>query len=82
MAIDIKEKYAPAYNGWGNALLNLNRPEEAIEQYEKAIYIDKEYVPAYNGWGNALQKLNRPEEAKEKFREATDLTGCKLFRPY
>jgi tetratricopeptide (TPR) repeat protein len=72
-------KYAPpaedklAYTLWGNALSDLKRPEEAIEQFKKAIALDPNYAYAYNNWGSALSALKRPEEAIELFKKAVTL---------
>jgi len=72
-------KYPPASDDplvlfiWGNAHQDLNRPEEAIEQYRKATDIDPKYADAYYTWGTALQYLNRPKEAIEQYRKAIDI---------
>lgn len=39
---------------WGKALINLGRPAEAMEQFDKAIAIDKENPHAYNLIGEVL----------------------------
>lgn len=58
---------ANAYNGWGNALVDLKRPEEAIGKFQEALLCDPDYADAYYGWGNALLDLWRPDEAAAKF---------------
>jgi len=71
-------KYAPkhdkslAYTLWGNALIYLNKPLEAIDQYNEAIDADPNNAYAYNSWGNALNDLNKPLEAIEQYNMAID----------
>ena len=62
-----------AYILWGATLGDLNRPEEAIVQFRKAIDLDPNYALAYNNWGLALGDLNRPEEAIKQFQKAIGL---------
>jgi len=57
----------------GNALYNLNRYEEAIECYEKALKTKPEYKEAWYEKGNALHSLNRYEEAIECFEKALEI---------
>lgn len=59
---------------WGNALLDLKRPEEAIEQYRKAINIDSKNANAYNNWGVTLQELKHPEEPAKQYNKACTST--------
>jgi tetratricopeptide (TPR) repeat protein len=72
-------RYSPANDDslvhtiWGNALLDLRRPTEAIEQYKKAIAINHQFANAYNNWGNALLDLKKPKEAIEQFKNAVDI---------
>ena len=42
-AIKIDPNYAYAYNNLGNALDDIGKKEEAIENYRKAIKIDPNY---------------------------------------
>ena len=58
---------------WGNSLLNLKHPDEAIGQFQKAIQADPKFSYAYNGRGNALRDLKRPEEAKAQYQKAIEL---------
>ncbi len=39
-AVQIKPDYAPAYSGWGNALLGLKRFDEALDKFQKATDLD------------------------------------------
>ena len=61
------------YNAWvtkGNSLSQLERHEEAIECYDKAIRIDPENYDAWFNKGNSLVKLERHEEAIECYDKA------------
>ena len=74
-------KYVYAYNNWGNALLDLNRPEEEIARYQKAIELEPKFAGAYHNWGITLRELNRPNEAREKFKKAHELDPEKFPAP-
>ena len=57
----------------GNVLVELERYEEAMEQFRKALALDPAYAPAHVGLGNALGNLNQDEEAMEQFQKALAL---------
>ena len=64
------------YNAWvakGNSLSQLERHEEAIECYDKAIRIDPEDSDAWYNKGNSLAELKRHEEAIECYNVAIRL---------
>ena len=54
------------YNNECLTLINLNRFDEAIECYDKALKINPNNVKAWNNKAFALHNLNRLEEAIEK----------------
>ena len=54
----------------GNALRALQRPEEAIEQYQQAIVIRPTYPEAHNSLGNTLVELGRSAEAIFHYQRA------------
>ncbi len=58
------------YNNKCLTLINLNRFNEAIECYEKALKINPNNVKAWNNKAFALHNLNRLEEAIECYDEA------------
>ena len=58
-----------AYTLLGEALLDLNRPYEALRTYEIALEMDNRLVPACLGRGNALLDLQRPDEALASYDE-------------
>ena len=47
-----------AWNNKGNALTNLNKSDEAIKAYDKAIEINPHNSDAWNDKGLALTNLN------------------------
>jgi tetratricopeptide (TPR) repeat protein len=49
---------------------NLQRFEEALECYDKALGIDPYYVDAWNNKGYALQSLKREEESNKCYENA------------
>jgi tetratricopeptide (TPR) repeat protein len=59
----LKPDYAVAWLNRGNALYAINRKDEAIIAYNKALKIQPDYAEAWNNKGNALIALDRPKEA-------------------
>ena len=51
----------------GNTLRYLDRPEEAVEAFKKALVLDPDNVPVLYFKGLALGYLNMPERALETF---------------
>lgn len=59
-----------AWHGLGGAYGRLNRHEEAIAAYRRALSVDPDYVEASIGLGNACSALNRFDEAITAYRGA------------
>lgn len=57
----------------GNLLLDLNRFDEAIDQYKQAISHDPNFFWAYSSWGAALEQQQKHAEAVEKYQKAIEL---------
>ncbi len=60
------------YN-WGVALSQLNKHDEAIEKYRKAVKLTPNSADPYISWGLALEKLGRYEEAIAKYQKAAEI---------
>jgi hypothetical protein len=58
------------HNGRGVTLLELRRPAEARDDFERALAADSDCLDALGNLGNALLKLNRPEEALAAYDRA------------
>ncbi len=56
-----------------NALLSLNKYNESIKCYDKAIELDPKWAVPWNGKGNALLSLNRYNESTRCFDKAIEL---------
>jgi predicted TPR repeat methyltransferase len=57
----------------GNVLLELDRPDLAMQGYRMAIVLSPGHVEARNNLGVALRALRREDEAEEVYREAIEL---------
>ena len=58
----------------GNALTNLNKYEEAIKAYDKAIEINPQYSMAWNNKGAVLyNKLGKVDEAIKAYDKAIEI---------
>ena len=62
-----------AHNGFGYALYEKGKMEEAVDQFNEAILIAPRYAYAYNNRGSAYVKLGRYQSAMEDFNKAIDL---------
>jgi tetratricopeptide (TPR) repeat protein len=51
----------------------LNKSEEAIKAYDKAIEINPEYLEAWNNKGVALSKINKSEEAIKAYDKEIEI---------
>ena len=64
-AAGMNQNYASVYIGWADALLGLNRFDEALEKYERAIELEpenEEYKQIYNDVVQALEELEQQNE--------------------
>ncbi|HID26577.1 MAG TPA: tetratricopeptide repeat protein, partial [Methanosarcinales archaeon] len=59
-----------AWDNKGNALINLDRIEDAIECYNKALELNEKDIIAWNNKGNALNLLGKKEQAIECYKKA------------
>ncbi|MDP3770261.1 MAG: tetratricopeptide repeat protein [Candidatus Sungbacteria bacterium] len=72
-AISTVPKYTYAYDGLGLILLNLDRPEEAIEMFRKSIAIDSRDADVFSNLGAALNVFGKHQEAMEACIEAREI---------
>ncbi|MBF0459641.1 MAG: tetratricopeptide repeat protein [Nitrospirae bacterium] len=73
-SILIKPTYAKSYVNMGMVMLfQLQRPEEAIAYFNKAIELSKLNANAYNGAGASIAMLKRPCDAIPYFNRALEL---------
>jgi len=61
---------ADAYHYLGIALTGLNRAEQAVRSYEKALAMRPNFAEAHNNLGHALQTLGRAKEAIAHYEKA------------
>ena len=54
----------------GNTLQELDKPEEAIEAYKKALSVKPDYAEAHNNMGNTLREIGKLEKAMEEYKKA------------
>jgi Flp pilus assembly protein TadD len=67
LAVDGKDR--DARRGLANALVNMDRPQEALTHYEGLIAQDPEDYRAWNGKGVTLDLLGEHAAAQESYRE-------------
>ena len=61
--LKLTHKTRIAWNNKGDALTKLNKSDEAIKAFDKAIEINPHDSDAWNNKGNALNKLDKYDEA-------------------
>ncbi len=72
-AIDKDPRYADAYTLLGNCQDCLDRNEEAISSYDKAIQIDSGNADAWFNKGMILKKIGQTKEATQCIEKSIDL---------
>ncbi len=65
---------APVQSNWGNALMRLQRFDEAVERFREAIRIDPQYANAHFNIGVAMEQLGRPDEALAHYDSAARIS--------
>jgi tetratricopeptide (TPR) repeat protein len=63
-----------AHLNLGAALVQLNRLEEAVGHFEKAVVLKPDSWMARSSLGNALAQLKRPDRSIQQFEKALELT--------
>jgi tetratricopeptide (TPR) repeat protein len=71
--VDINPNFTEARCNLGSACTRLNRLDEAIAQYQKALDIQPDYAKVCGNLGNVLVRLGRFGEALAQFRRAVEL---------
>src|SRR6478609_6207213 len=69
-----RSQHAEAFNNRGNALQGLNRFQEALESYDKALAQWPNYAAALNNRGNALTNQGKLDQAIVAYRRAIDVS--------
>ena len=62
-----------AHNNCGAALAGLERFEDAVAAYRRAIALKPDYADAFNNLGNALCEIGKLDEAERALRQAVEL---------
>ncbi len=65
---------AQSWNGLGDAQWALDRPDEAIESYKKAIQLDDIFAAPWNSLGDIYQKQGEHQQAIKSYKEASKLS--------
>ena len=66
-------KMAEAYNNRGLAFYNLERHQQAINDFSQAIRMNPQYAEAFNNRGNAYYALDQYEKAEADFNKSLEL---------
>ena len=61
------------YTNWGDALLHLEKPNEAMQQYEMAAKTSPNVATSYYNKAMALYKMEKYKEASQKLNELAEL---------
>ncbi|MCK9591543.1 MAG: tetratricopeptide repeat protein [Methanoregula sp.] len=72
-AIDKNPGYPEAYTLLGNCQDCLDRKEDAIASYDKALQIDPSHADAWFNKGMSLKKLGKTKEATQCIEKSIDL---------
>ena len=72
-AIAANPQMAEAYNNRGLAFYNLERHQQAINDFSQAIRMKPQYAEAFNNRGNAYYALDQYEKAEADFNKSLQL---------
>jgi len=72
-AISANPKMAESYNNRGLAFYNLERHQEAINDFSQAIRMKPQYAEAFNNRGNAYYALDQYQQAEADFNKSLQL---------
>jgi predicted Zn-dependent protease len=72
-AIAANPKMAESYNNRGLAFYNLERHQQAINDFSQAIRIKPQYAEAFNNRGNAYYALDQYEQAEADFNQCLQI---------
>jgi tetratricopeptide (TPR) repeat protein len=79
-ALDVNPTLASAHNGWGLALDSLERPDEALTQFDLAIHLDSNDYWPYLNKANILSDTGKRKEALFLYEKARRLVERQVFR--
>jgi len=72
-AIEANPRYTQAYTLLGNCQDCLDKKEDAIASYDKALQIDPNYADAWFNKGMILKKMGQTQEAMRCIEKSIDL---------
>ncbi len=72
-AVEISPKFCKAFNELGICYENLNKNDDAVAFYEKAITVDPTHADAWFNKGMNLKKLGREKESLPCIERAIEL---------
>jgi len=70
---EIDPEFSAAYFRRGRALASLNKSQDALKDFDKAIKLDPTFSRPYLSRGYTLLKLGQTEQALEDFKKAASL---------
>lgn len=68
-----EEIHAQVHNALGYSYFNLDRFEDAIKEYKKAVEMQPGYLTAWNNLGDVLEKQKRYSDALQAYQEVLGL---------
>jgi len=72
-AVTLAPDDVSAHTGLGEALLELDKTDEALAAFEKAVALDPTYTPAMSSLALVLAKQGKTADAEAKFKAALEL---------
>lgn len=79
-AVRINPGLVEAWIGWGDAALDQERPQEAVDRFFQALAKEPRSAAAHNGLGIALASLGQMDEAISHFAVAAEASGDPSIR--
>lgn len=80
--VDLLPDFGPAWANLGGTLGELDRPQDALAAFERALALDSMSVQALNNVGVVRRELGRLPESEAAFRQVIQLTPGMAFGHY
>jgi tetratricopeptide (TPR) repeat protein len=72
-ALDLQPDFTPALDSMGEILMQMQKPDEAMDYFRKAIALDPRFAEVRYHFGYALEQSGQIDEAIEQYATATRL---------
>lgn len=81
-AVELEPHWENGHHSMANALVLLERLEQAKIAFEKALNINPKFAVAHSNYGDCLQKLGAYDDAENSYRESLRLDSTHMLTKF